>query len=53
MNVRFRIGRVRASVSEEDAVRLVTHLLDRETLPAARAATLIMVAIKEQVISVR
>jgi hypothetical protein len=50
MNVRFRVGRVNAMCSEDDAVRLVAFLLDRETAPAARVAARIMVAVREQVL---
>lgn len=50
MNVKFRVGRVNACVSEEDAVRLVACLLEQDSLAASRAATRIMVALQEQVL---
>lgn len=42
LDVRFRVGRIEACVSEDDAVRLVACLLDRETPAATRAAVRVM-----------
>lgn len=46
----FRVGRVNACCSEEDAVRLVAYLLEQDRLAASRAATRIMRALQEQVL---
>lgn len=48
--VEFQVGRINACVSEEDAVRLASHLLERETVAATRVAMRIMGALQEQVL---
>ena len=50
MMIEFLVGSTKAVVSEEDAVRLVSHLLDRETVAASRVAVRIMAAIQDQVL---
>lgn len=48
--IEFQVGRINACVSEEDAVRLASHLLERETVAATRVAMRIMGALQEQVL---